>query len=145
MGVRARRNEKLCIIIHWDNLHSKNETSCGLWLVATPLFLSSLSYICIVLRQARRSGLRTAWGCVLHCVYLIAWPPTVTARFKSGTKCFLSCFPLPGLPADLPRVPWRRGKTDRLPAVSRGRSQPLSICQSGGDCHIEFLEHRAPC
>ncbi len=75
---------------------------------ATPLFLSWLSYICIVLRQTGR--LRTAWGCVLHGVYLIAWPPTATARLKSNTKCFLSCFPLPSPEANPHGALWRRGK-----------------------------------
>lgn len=74
------------------------------------LFLSLDSYICIVLRQAGWSGLRTAWGCVLHRVYLIAWPPTVTARFKSNTKCFLSCSPLHNPKANLPGAPCRRSK-----------------------------------
>lgn len=80
------------------------------WFATPSLFLSLPSYICIVLRQAGRSGLRTAWGCVLHCVYLIAWPPTVTARFKSNSKCFLSCSPLPNPKANLPGAPWRRDK-----------------------------------
>lgn len=80
------------------------------WFATPSPFLSLRSYICIVLRQAGRSGLRTAWGCVLHCVYLIAWPPTVIARFKSSTKYFLSCSPLPNPKANLPGALWRRGK-----------------------------------